>query len=836
MINQYIAAGWSLVPMRLATKGPTEHGWQQKGAAIKSYETLPPRYIDEGMNVGLMHAHCGTCAFDIDDWEETKKFGIDVDALYNAPDAVTILSGKEGHGKLLYRMPFGIKLPTKRHTIQVDAVRGVIRTRTHVVFELRCGTAEGSTVQDVLPPSIHPDTQQPYQWGGAGHWSRLPVLPTQLLKVWQQLIAEDEHVPSTGGKLDVSLEDVKVALSYISPNCGREEWIQVGMALHWLGEQTDTTDQTFVLWDEWSQRTSIAGYYPGLREMRTQWQSFRTSKGIVVTIATLYHMATQRGWVRPAIDAASLFADAKPLSPSDISASIRPAPPDIDLSLFPSVLARRATEVGRSVGCDPIVPLWAGLAAVCGVIDARSRLHIVDGFEVPPVLWLMTVGDPADKKSPGSWPMLDGIKSIEADSIPAYKQEQLLWEFKHKQWSVAKKAMLDYAGTPEGLLSGMEDAPQVPAEPPIPKPVKITCQDVTSAALVGLASARPRGLLCHLDEMNSWVNKIANPISGEDRSAWVVAYESKRYENHRVSTGENIAENFAVSIYGNIQPRVLRENFSRLTADGLLQRFLPALMRHSKDCLGEPMPAAFTNATEWDTLLRVIFAQSPKTYRLSHDVYQNVYREFQKWYVHQKGNERLIRSSDTFLTAFGKLEGLAGRLILLFHVMENPHNLDVSADVVERVIKLVKQYIIPAYRHLLDEDGSMSTFDAWLTDYILQHADEPSMTLARLRPSCRRPFDTAGVNQKWQQEQWIIATMYQLEQQGWVKRIDDGSKESQGKADWLINPSLKTIFKDHRLKVIKAKKEVRDYINSFNGMGNGRVAGQDLLDEAEGQA
>lgn len=835
MINQYIASGWSLVPLRLGTKGPTEQGWNQKGAAIKSYETLAPRYIDEGMNVGLMHAHCGTCALDIDDWAETKKFGIDVDALYAAPDAVTILSGKEGHGKLLYRMPFGIKLPTKRHTIQVEVPMALTRTRTHVVFELRCGTADGSTVQDVLPPSIHPDTQQPYQWGGAGHWSRLPVLPTQILKVWQQLIAEDEHVPVAGGKVDVSLDEVKVALGHISPDVGREEWIQVGMALHWLGEQNENDAQAFAVWDDWSRGTTIEGYYPGLRGMRSQWLSFRTSKGVVVTIATLYHMATQRGWVRPAIDAASLFADVEPLTPADIGSSLRPSAPDIDLSLFPAVLARRAAEVGRSVGCDPIVPLWAGLAAVCGVIDARSRLRIVDGFEVPPVLWLMTVGDPADKKSPGSWPMLDTIKSIEAESIPLYKRDQLLWEFKHKQWSVAKKAMLDFAGSTDGLLAGFDEAPVVPPEPPTPKPIKITCQDVTSAALVALASARPRGLLCHLDEMNSWVNKIANPISGEDRSAWVVAYESKRYENHRVSTGESIAENFAVSIYGNIQPRVLRENFARLTSDGLLQRFLPALMRHSKDCLGEPIPDAFTNMKEWDTLLRLTFALQPTTYRLPADVYQNVYREFQKWYVHQKGNERLIRSSDTFLTAFGKLEGLAGRLILLFHVMENPHSVDVSADVVERVITIIKRYVIPAYRYLLDEDGSMSAFDAWLTDYILQHADEASMTLGRLRPSCRRPFETAGITQKWQQEQWVIAGMHQLEQQGWVKRTDDGSKESQGKVEWSINPSLKTVFKDHRMKVIRAKKEVKEYLNTFVGMGNGRTYGQDDLEAEEGQ-
>ena len=34
------------------------------------------------------------------------------------------------------------------------------------VLEFRCGTADGLTVQDVLPPSMHPDTGMPYRWGG----------------------------------------------------------------------------------------------------------------------------------------------------------------------------------------------------------------------------------------------------------------------------------------------------------------------------------------------------------------------------------------------------------------------------------------------------------------------------------------------------------------------------------------------------------------------------------------------------------------------------------------------------------------------------------------------
>lgn len=56
------------------------------------------------------------------------------------------------------------------------------------VLEFRCGTADRLTMQDVLPPSIHPDTGLPYRWGGKGDWHSIPEIPAALLVVWQQTL------------------------------------------------------------------------------------------------------------------------------------------------------------------------------------------------------------------------------------------------------------------------------------------------------------------------------------------------------------------------------------------------------------------------------------------------------------------------------------------------------------------------------------------------------------------------------------------------------------------------------------------------------------------------
>jgi hypothetical protein len=88
-----------------------------------------------------------------------------------ADNAVQIKSGRDNRAKLLYRTPE--ILPTFQHCEEGQTV-----------FEFRCGTANGLTVQDVLPPSIHPITGQPYEW--LGDWRNIPPLPEGLLDLWRQ--------------------------------------------------------------------------------------------------------------------------------------------------------------------------------------------------------------------------------------------------------------------------------------------------------------------------------------------------------------------------------------------------------------------------------------------------------------------------------------------------------------------------------------------------------------------------------------------------------------------------------------------------------------------------
>lgn len=820
-VDAYIRHGWSLVPVPPGTKGPSTSGWNLRENALTSQHQLPA-----GWGIGLAHAYSGTMAVDVDVWDraafELMMHGIDLRALYDAPDAVIVDSGRQGHGKLLYAMPMGMALPSKKF-LDTDA-----EGKRFNYLDFRCGTANGRTVQDILPPSIHPDTNQPYQWAGRGHWTRLPLIPHDLLRFWNDSLVVPERVESiTPGSVEWG--DIRDALGHISPDCSRDEWVVVGMALHHAGHQTGENDYAMQLWDEWS---STSGKYKGIREIATQWRSFRSDKTTAVKLGSLFHLAAKHGWTRPLPDVAAMFACGAAVDPVSVALDIKPTPPALDFSLMPPVLADAARHVGESVGCDPLVPLWAGIAAISAAMDARTRLEVRPGFQVPPVLWVMTIGDPADKKTPGSTPMMSTLTDIEAEDRPRFQQAMQVFEVLEAQHEMARKAFLDAAKDPHAILAG-EMPPGYGEAPKMPTPLRVVVQDITSQKLVRVAADNPRGVLCYLDEMNSWVRKLMDPRGTDSISTWTTAYESRYYKMDRVGTSAGTLEleatNYAVSIYGNIQPRVFAASVSKLSEDGLLQRFIPIVLREKFTRLGHPTAGRKAALEAFDLIVRQVYGLPALTYKLNPEA-ENAYVEFQKWYHQRLKDEKLLRVGDIYLQSFGKLEGLTGRLILLMHAILDPFSITVKPETVERVVQLMKSYVIPSMRYTYNgELANVNSFDRWVMEYVIQHANEQYISTADIRRNATRQFGENKTRQS--QVDLIVSAMYPLEKALWVARIDDATRDIEGKVVWAVNPALVEQFKDHRLSIIEAKQRMMDHVYRDAAEGNRpRVHGADELE------
>jgi hypothetical protein len=168
----YDGLGWSLVAIPAGSKGPNTANWQKKA-------TPPDHWISNPThNIGLMHLHSKTVALDIDHMANTRlifeAMNIDFDGLLSSAPRII---GRPERGKALFRAPDGIDLTRRALSWPSTSFLG----KSEVVFELRAGS-----VQDVLPPSIHPDTGNPYKWAGASIWDGLPELPAQVLMIWRE--------------------------------------------------------------------------------------------------------------------------------------------------------------------------------------------------------------------------------------------------------------------------------------------------------------------------------------------------------------------------------------------------------------------------------------------------------------------------------------------------------------------------------------------------------------------------------------------------------------------------------------------------------------------------
>ena len=263
--RDYIAHGWALCAIDVGRKSPTYSDWQLKPIPIDAADGLD--------GAGILHVQSGTCAIDIDKaqlaapWLDAR--GVDLQSLLDAPEAVRIHSGRPGRAKLLYRLakPLRTMKPTGSG------------------LEFRCATASGTSTQDVLPPTVHPDTHKPYEWLYGepllGHWSDLPRIPAALYGVWRGLITQ--ATPELPSAPSVALETLRKLIAGRDPNCGYEPWLKVGMALH---HESGGAAEGFEIWDEWSKRG--AAKYKGAGDLRAHWDSFQSAPGkAVITGASI---------------------------------------------------------------------------------------------------------------------------------------------------------------------------------------------------------------------------------------------------------------------------------------------------------------------------------------------------------------------------------------------------------------------------------------------------------------------------------------------------------------------------------------------------------------------
>lgn len=279
-------AGYALVPVPLKAKGPTCTDWNLPHNAI----TAPSQASRlRGMNVGLAHAYCKpepTCAIDVDQYLAAKEWlkhqGIDLEGLLLQEGAVAIWSGKEHSIKLLYRLQAGVPpLPTKKFSDEGK----------RTILEFRCASRSGLTVQDLLPPSVHPRGTA-YQWLGSGSPLNLPTIPEPLFDLWSRLIARRKRTTtqrhSALMETPRTVAQVEQMLKWISADCDYETWRNVIWAV--LSTGWKSAEDIALNWSKSA---------PDRYEHDAFWlvvNSYEPDRESGPTLGTIYYLARAGGW------------------------------------------------------------------------------------------------------------------------------------------------------------------------------------------------------------------------------------------------------------------------------------------------------------------------------------------------------------------------------------------------------------------------------------------------------------------------------------------------------------------------------------------------------------
>jgi hypothetical protein len=561
-VADYVNWGWALVPIPAGKKGPTATGWNLPENAIT---TLQGAAALTG-NVGLAHAYCTpnpTMSLDIDDMalatEWLSKRGVDLDAMLDADDAVQIVSGKPGRAKLLYRLPDGMQPhPMKQIKCPITG---------DMILELRCASANGLTVQDLLPPSIHPETGKPYVWGGKGNPANLPVLAEKVRLIWTMFSgranAAATQPASKGGVASpapvdaATVKALRSALFHLRAD-DRAVWVKAGLALKALGETARG------MWVDWSLTSTKADPL----EVSTTWDGFAPT---TIDYRFVFAEAQRQGWVNPgqSIPSASVAAATPWPMPQPLPSALRPVKA-LDPAWLPTSIRDAVVDIADRLQC-PADYVAAALLVGAGAI-VGNRIGILPkerdtSWEVYPTLWGGIVGSPGTMKTPALQQAMKPLRHIEEQDGVAYVQVAAQYEIDLKRYQK------ELAAFKVGKTT------TIPVEPTEPNRPRLIVNDTTYQALGVILAGNPNGVLIHGDELSGLLQSLDTAGQEAARGFYLSGWGGNGdHRFDRITRGHINLPRYVLSIFGGFQPDKIRHYVLAAQSgssqnDGLLQRF-----------------------------------------------------------------------------------------------------------------------------------------------------------------------------------------------------------------------------------------------------------------------
>jgi len=496
-------------------------------------------------------------------------------------------------------------------------------------------------------------------------------------------------------------------------------------------------------------------------------------------------------------------------NPKAIQAPLRPVA-DFDPGvLLPETLRTWVMDEADRMPCAPEFVAVGALAALGAVIGARCVIKpkAKDDWLVVPNLWGAIVGLPSAKKSPSKDAALKPVdrlvtkaREAHATELEAFETERLVYEAK----TIALEDRIKGAakdpkkGYPEAYALELQQHRR--NAPPTPTLRRFTAMDTTVEKLGELLRENPAGLLVTRDELVGLLASWEREGRESERAFFLEAWNgNQRFETDRIGRGSIVIENLCVSIFGGIQPDkltgYLEQAAHALANDGLLQRFqllvypdqqkweyrdrLPDKTARERvikifDALadGDPVAWGAAPADEFTRFPHLRF-EPPA---------QGIYIE---WTSELNGVRLPTEEQPIIAQHLAKYDKLFPALALIFHLVECVDSGvigAVSADAAMRAAawcEYLESHARRCYGLLMDE--GLRSAQA-LAAKLSAGAVEDGFTARDVR------------RKQWRyltKEEAVQAALDWLEDEGWLRGVENEHQTGRPRRCYLINPLVK---------------------------------------------
>jgi hypothetical protein len=408
--------------------------------------------------------------------------------------------------------------------------------------------------------------------------------------------------------------------------------------------------------------------------------------------------------------------------PSAMMQEYKPFPTET----LPEPIRSYILAAAESLNCDPAYIALPALATIASCIGNTARILLKRDWKEPPVLWTAIISESGTMKSPAFKMAVNILKTIQYKALTQYEAAMQAHAKSVEEYDIA----LAHA-----KISKNND--ELPEKPQEPAAQRFWVSDVTSEAIAPILINNPKGVLCAVDELATWVRGFDRYVSGgkgADVARWLSMYDADSILIDRKTQQQRIISvpSAAVSLAGTIQPGVFLDCFKQksLRESGLLARILiampparPAFWSESE--IPEDVQLSYegilAGLIEWQPVVDDNHIVNPHYIGMSHKAKERFIR-----FVDEHADEAVELSGD-LSAAWSKLKGATARLALIFECIKtiaaNPYatplDVKVGVESVESAITLVNWFKLEAARiyESFNEDEGCEKFGT-IIDYI----------------------------------------------------------------------------------------------------------------------